>query len=217
MADLFVRLIRWCFTRFYTEFSWTYDTVAAAVSWGHWRSWALATLPLLHGDVLEIGCGTGNVQQGLADRSATTRVVGLDRSWPMLLHTRRKAPAACLLQADARALPIRDQSFDCVVATFPSEYIAAPSTLAEVARILRPGGQLVILLGAQLTGPDLYRRAIGLAYRLVLQSPPAPVADLPASGTAAALLTAMHAAGLAAHDRWVPAPGGAVYLIEATR
>jgi ubiquinone/menaquinone biosynthesis C-methylase UbiE len=212
-----IRLIRWCFERFYREFAWTYDTVAAAVSWGHWRSWALTVVPLLHGDLLEIGCGTGNLQAALADHTATTQVIGLDVSWPMLLLTRRKTPSARLLQSDVRCIPLADRSFDCVVATFPSEYIADPGTLAELWRILRPGGQLVILLGAQWAGPVLYRRLIALAYRLVLPAAPVVPNDLPTSAAGLHLLAALAAAGLAARDRWVAAPGGAVYLIEAQK
>jgi ubiquinone/menaquinone biosynthesis C-methylase UbiE len=212
-----LRLIRWCFDRFYREYAWTYDTVAAAVSWGHWRSWALTVVPLLHGDVLEIGCGTGNLQAALADHTATTRVIGLDVSWPMLLLTRGKTPSARLLQSDVRRIPLADGSFDCVVATFPSEYIADPGTLAELWRILRPGGQLVILLGAQLAGPVLYRRLIAMAYRLVLPSAPVAKADLPTGAAGLHLLAALAESGLPACDRWVAAPGGAVYLIEALK
>ncbi|MFM7678817.1 MAG: hypothetical protein ACKO83_08205, partial [Roseiflexaceae bacterium] len=46
------------------------------------------------------------------------------------------------------ALPWGAGAFACVVAVFPAPYIMAPSTLHEVARVLQPGGQLVILLAA---------------------------------------------------------------------
>ncbi len=217
MADYLIRLIRWCFDRFYREFAWTYNTVAAAVSWGHWRSWVLAVLPFLHGDVLELGCGTGHLQLALADYSAVTRVIGLDISWPMLMLTRRNTAIARLVRADVRGIPLADESFDCVVATFPSEYIADSQTLAEVWRLLRPGGRFVVLLGAQLAGPDVYRRLIALAYRLILPSTPVAEADVPVGASAMRLLAALEDAKLPARDRWVSAPGGAVYLLEALK
>jgi ubiquinone/menaquinone biosynthesis C-methylase UbiE len=216
MADRYIALSRWAFERFYREFAWTYDAVAAAVSWGRWQDWILTALPLLHGDVLEVGCGTGNLQRALAGRPAIRRVVGLDLSQQMLTLARRKAPQARLTRADVRRLPFPGAAFDCVVATFPSEYIADPQALAEIARILRPGGQLQIVLGAQLAGPAIYRRIIALAYRLVRLQPPAP-ASAPARGAAPRMLAALEQAGLAAHDTWVAAPGGAVYRITAER
>ena len=46
----YIRLLRWSFARFYREFAWTYDTVAAAVSRGLWRRWIEAVVPRLHGE-----------------------------------------------------------------------------------------------------------------------------------------------------------------------
>ncbi len=57
---LYGRFLRWAFGRFYREFAWTYDLVAAIVSRGHWRHWIVAAVPWLQGDaVLELGSGTG--------------------------------------------------------------------------------------------------------------------------------------------------------------
>jgi SAM-dependent methyltransferase len=53
-------------------------------------------------------------------------------------------------RAKAQALPFPDASFDSLVSTFPSEYIADPETLAELSRVLRPGGRLVIVPGGWL-------------------------------------------------------------------
>ncbi|MBC8162141.1 MAG: methyltransferase domain-containing protein [Roseiflexaceae bacterium] len=162
-------IVRWAFTRFYHEFSWTYDAVAAAVSAGQWSSWTLAALPLLDGRVLELGCGTGNLQRALLGRPEH-HAVGIDRSRQMLRLARRKSitPLAC---ASAQALPFRSSSFDSLVATFPSEYIIAPATLVEARRVLRPGGQLVVVLGATYRSGTFYRRVVDLLYRLTLQRP----------------------------------------------
>jgi SAM-dependent methyltransferase len=55
-----------------------------------------------------------------------------------------------VLQGSAQHLPFSDASFDTVVSTFPSEYIYDPDTITEVERILRPGGRLIVIEGANL-------------------------------------------------------------------
>src|SRR4051794_12508236 len=131
---MYVRAVRWAFARFYREFAWTYDTVAFAVSGGRWGAWGRATLPYLHGRVLELGCGTGNLQRTLADQGALW-VIGQDASPQMLAITRRKLAitgrSGKLARAVAQALPFSATSFDSVVATFPTEYIIDVATLAE--------------------------------------------------------------------------------------
>ena len=182
IPGFYTRAIHWAFTRFYREFAWTYDQVAAAVSGGQWSTWTLAALPYLRGRVLELGCGTGNLQQALAAQPEHA-AIGIDLSRHMLRLTQRKLGAMGqqprLAQAHAGLLPFPDHTFDTVVATFPSEYIVAPQVIADVRRVLRPGGELVIMLGAQFRAPSAYRRAIDLLYRVTLQQPilaaPAPV------------------------------------------
>jgi SAM-dependent methyltransferase len=49
------------------------------------------------------------------------------------------------LQGRAQQLPFADASFGSVVATFPAEYIVDPASLAEFRRVLKPGGQLVVV------------------------------------------------------------------------
>jgi ubiquinone/menaquinone biosynthesis C-methylase UbiE len=220
---LYTKLVRWAFERFYCEFSWTYDAVAALVSAGFWRDWTLAALPWLRGQVLELGFGTGNVQCALARDASAPFVVGLDASWQMVRHTLYKADRAHvrvrLLRGNARALPFAAASFDTLLATFPSEYIAASETLAEARRVLRPSGRLVILLGAQLSSTGVYERLVELAYRLTLQASPRtlqPSAAPNAPGMAPfsmALQRALSDAGFTVQSQWVAAPGGHVLFV----
>lgn len=178
-AEYHRRFVRWAFARFYREFAWIYDDVAWLVSRGLWRRWTLAALPYLDGRVLELGCGTGFVQQALAARYAD-QVVGIDASPQMLALTQRRLwrtrLQGQLLRAIAQALPFRAGQFDTVLATFPSEYILDPATLREVQRVLTPTGRLVMVDGAQFTSDDWYARVVDLAYRLTLQR---PVRNLP--------------------------------------
>jgi SAM-dependent methyltransferase len=96
-------------------------------------------------DVLEVGCGAAQCSRWLAARGA--RVVGLDLSAGMLRAARaRPSPSAPgLVQADARALPFADATFDLACSAFGAvPFVADPGRIMhEVARVLRPGGRWV--------------------------------------------------------------------------
>jgi hypothetical protein len=59
---------------------------------------------------------------------------------------------------------------DQIVATFPTEYIIDPATLAEIDRVLQPGGRLVVLLSATITGSKFQERGAALLFRVTGQS-----------------------------------------------
>lgn len=169
---LYRQLLRWAFARFYREFAWTYDAVAALVSRGLWQHWIVAVVPYLRGPrVLELGSGTGYLQRALLLQGFDA--VALDASPFMLRLARRKLAQAglrgVLLHGYAQALPFASERFTDVVATFPSEYILDPRTLAEIQRVLAPDGQFLMLDAAQLTDADAYSAAVEAAYRVTQQ------------------------------------------------
>jgi ubiquinone/menaquinone biosynthesis C-methylase UbiE len=172
MLVLYRRLIRWAFTRFYREFAWTYDGVAWLVSAGFWRSWVLSAVPALQGRILELGFGSGHAQLALAAQGRLA--VGLDASPQMNARTAQRLLRAghvpYLCRGVAQQLPFADMSFDSVLVTFPAEYILDAATAAEVRRVLAPGGQLVVVDGAQFTRNGAYERLSDLAFRATLQS-----------------------------------------------
>jgi SAM-dependent methyltransferase len=97
-------------------------------------------------DVLEVGCGAAQCSRWLADQGA--RVVGLDLSGGMLraaAHRRCPDSRYALVQADARALPLADGSFDLACSAYGAvPFVADPErVMLEVARVLRPGGHWV--------------------------------------------------------------------------
>jgi ubiquinone/menaquinone biosynthesis C-methylase UbiE len=99
--------------------------------------------------VLEIGCGAGHLTVRLAQRGLTVRAV--DSSPGMVeLASRRAAEAGfagevSVSQADAHALPFKPDEFDLVVAVGVIPWLHSPgAAVAEMARVLRPGGQLVL-------------------------------------------------------------------------
>jgi ubiquinone/menaquinone biosynthesis C-methylase UbiE len=102
--------------------------------------------------VLEIGCGTGNLALLVKRLHPGATVVGLDPDPKALARAARKAGRAGLpLQLDrgfADALPYPDGSFDRVLSSFMFHHLQAAdrrSALAEVRRVLGPGGSLHLL------------------------------------------------------------------------
>jgi SAM-dependent methyltransferase len=97
--------------------------------------------------VLEVGCGSAPCSRWLATRGA--RPVGLDLSTGMLRHAREAAARSGvhtpLVHADAGRLPFAGESFDLACSAFGAVPFVADSgrVMAEVARVLRPGGRWV--------------------------------------------------------------------------
>ena len=97
-------------------------------------------------DVLDVGCGDGQVSR-LAVRGGAARVVGVDPTWNQLVTARERAGGAAYARAGAAALPLRDASFDAVVACLVFEHIRdVDAAIAEVGRVLRPGGRFLFFL-----------------------------------------------------------------------
>ncbi|MGL4648231.1 MAG: class I SAM-dependent methyltransferase, partial [Caldilineaceae bacterium] len=151
--SLYRDLYLWACERLYHELAPAYDWAAAAVSLGAWDAWrrsALAHLPPADDAqslrVLELGPGTGALLAQMVDAGHT--VVGLERSAPMVATALASQPwrgRAPLCQGDARALPFGAASFDAALATFPAPFILEAATLAEAARVIRPGGRLIVV------------------------------------------------------------------------
>jgi demethylmenaquinone methyltransferase/2-methoxy-6-polyprenyl-1,4-benzoquinol methylase len=132
-----------------------YDLMNSAMTAGlhhQWRQRAVDRAEVEPGsDALDVCCGTGDLAFELRRRIGPDgRVVGCDFSEPMLELARRKSGELGLPVefgwADALELPYGDASFDAVTIGFGARNLAdLPRGLAEMARVLRPGGRLVIL------------------------------------------------------------------------
>ena len=132
-----------------------YDTLAELCSffqYGRWRRHLLSRLGPHSGDtVLDLCTGTGGVAIALA-RKFHGQVVGVDLSPEMLGHAQRNlqrtalTPRISLVLSRAEELPFQDHTFDAVCFTFLLRYVAEPlNALAEVVRVLKPGGRLASL------------------------------------------------------------------------
>jgi len=99
--------------------------------------------PVAGRQVLEVGAGSAMCSRWLAGQGA--RPVALDISAGMLAHARTALPAVPLVQADAQRLPFRTGSFDLAFSAYGALPFAGDPAglLAEVARVLRPGGRWV--------------------------------------------------------------------------
>jgi ubiquinone/menaquinone biosynthesis C-methylase UbiE len=98
---------------------------------------------LPEGEALDAACGTGRHAEYMAAHGH--RVVGVDTSPDMLAHARTRVPAATFLQGDLHRLPLADNTMDTIVCSLALTHVRALGpVMAEFARVLRPGGHLVI-------------------------------------------------------------------------
>jgi SAM-dependent methyltransferase len=94
--------------------------------------------------VLDVGTGEGQVARLLA--AGGSRVVGVDPTVAQITEARRRAGGPAYARAAAAALPFADGSFDGVLACLVFEHIDdLEGAVAEVARVLRPGGRFLLL------------------------------------------------------------------------
>lgn len=126
----------------YRIWSRTYDTSPnGAFDWDAIVVEILDRLPA--GDALDAACGTGRYSALLAERGH--RVTGVDRSPDMLDRARVRVPGAGFLLGDLHRLPVADRSVDLVTCALALTHVPALGPVfAEFARVLRPGGHLVI-------------------------------------------------------------------------
>lgn len=96
--------------------------------------------------VLDVACGTGVLARAAADRVGPDgSVVGVDINDGMLAVARQKAPDITWEVAPAEALPFASNTFERVVSQFGLMFFADPAqAIAEMVRVLRPGGTLAI-------------------------------------------------------------------------
>lgn len=133
--------------RHYDRSAGSYDRI---ISWaekalfGTGREWVCSRA---RGEVLEVAVGTG---RNLPFYPEDTRLTGIELSPKMLAIARRRASESCidadLRVGDAHNLPFPDASFDTVTATLALCTIPDDRrAVAEAARVLRPGGRLLLL------------------------------------------------------------------------
>ncbi len=138
-----------------------YDLMNSLMTAGlhhRWRRRA-ADLALVEpgSDVLDVASGTGDLAIELSTRvGASGNVIGSDFSEQMLERARVKAPQLQWQQANALALPYEDDRFDAVTVGFGARNFSdLDAGLAEMVRVTRPGGRVVVLEITTPTRPPL--------------------------------------------------------------
>jgi demethylmenaquinone methyltransferase/2-methoxy-6-polyprenyl-1,4-benzoquinol methylase len=125
----------------------TYERYATLLSYGQdprWRRFLVSRIEAGPGDrVLDVATGTGMVARELV-RQKGCSVVGVDQSPEMLAQARgRENGKIELLEASAERLPFADGEFDALTFTYLMRYVDDPvATLAELARVVEPGGTI---------------------------------------------------------------------------
>jgi demethylmenaquinone methyltransferase/2-methoxy-6-polyprenyl-1,4-benzoquinol methylase len=136
-----------------------YDRLAELLSFGQngqWRAEMVGHVVPADGVILDVASGTAGVAQQLAVRNVRehgrARVVGVDLTEPMLRQGQRRVAAAglrdriSLAAGRAEQLPFPDASVDALTFTYLLRYVSDPqATLAELARVVRPGGTVASL------------------------------------------------------------------------
>ena len=157
-----------------------YDLINRLFTWGFDERWRRqAARECLAGQpeqLLDLCCGTADLALRLASMSPdSTRIVGIDFSMPMLEVAREKAEDSgisnrvALIYGDTASLPFADGQFDCIGTSFAFRNLTyknpkALRYLAEVLRVLRPGGRFVIVESSQ-PRPRLIRKLFHLYMR----------------------------------------------------
>lgn len=134
----------------FDEIARDYDRMNHLMTAGLDRCWRKRAVQGLHGKVLDVACGTGDMAVELLRQGCS--VTGVDLSKEMLAIAKRKAPQAEYRLADVERLPFGDASFDAVTCAFGvRNFVHLEQGLHEMLRVLKPGGRMVIL---ELATPD---------------------------------------------------------------
>ena len=131
-------------------------------------------------DLLDVGTGPGTLVGPALGRGAT--VCAVDLSEPMVVAARARFPGVEVSLGDAHRLPYGDATFDAVTMGFCLHHIPAPEhALAEVRRVLRPGGRVAFAVWAPAPRLELFGMVFEVLGRLA-RLDGAPALQAPAIG-----------------------------------
>ena len=156
-----------------------YDMLNTVMTGGRHHAWRRlaaksAVAGGLNGLALDLATGTGDFALELARHPNISGVVGLDFAPEMLALAAEKSNRRKIRQelffalGDAHALPFASEAFICVTVGFGvRNFVDVPAALAEMVRVLQPGGRVVILEIVRLEGRGLLARVLPVYFRYV--------------------------------------------------
>ena len=166
-------------SRMFGRISRRYDLLNTVMTGGMHYVWRRSAADIafgsgLNGAALDVACGTGDFAFDLARKPSIEQVVGLDFTPEMLALAKVKArrqgldAATTFAVGDAHALPFADDAFVCATVGFGARnFIDVPRALREMARVVRPGGRVVVLEIVRMEGRGLRSRLLPWCFRKV--------------------------------------------------
>ena len=155
-----------------------YDLLNTVMSAGRHHAWRRRAVDLAVGDLrgaaLDVAAGTGDFALELLGREQITHVVGFDYAGEMLAQAQKKArkrgvaERLTLIRGDAHELPFADCTFVAVTVGFGvRNFVDLPRAMREMARVVQPGGRVVILEIVKMEGGERWSFAFGEYFRRV--------------------------------------------------
>jgi len=169
--------------RAYANWAPVYDLVFGRV-FARGRAASIAAAERVGGRILDVGVGTGI---SLLDYKRTSRIAAVDYSEPMLKKAKERIAehrldnVECIAVMDAQKLGFADGAFDAVVAQYVITTVPDPeAVLDEFARVLRPGGEIVLInhIGAESGPRRLFERGFAPVARRLGWRPEFPWARI---------------------------------------
>ncbi len=176
--------------RLFSTIADRYDLITRLLSYGQdarWKARLVAMAEVAAGErALDLACGTGDLAFAVAARGA--RTVGLDITHRMVQLAKQKSGGVRFITGDMTSLPFRSGSFDLVTTGYGLRNVPdLDAAIAEIARVLRPGGRLLSLdfnrpESAFLRGAYLsYLTVVGATLGWLLHRDPDTYRYIPAS------------------------------------
>lgn len=215
--------------RLFSTIAERYDLITRLLSYGQDRRWKARVAELAAARpgmrALDLACGTGDIAFTLAARGAD--VVGLDITHRMLQLARAKGRAAQFVTGDMLALPFGDEAFDLVTTGYGLRNVPdIPRAIAEMQRVLKPGGILLSLDFNRPANPIVrgvylaYLTLVGSTFGFILHRDPDTYRYIPESirrYPGAVEVNAMIGRAGFSHSEYLPVFGGLMAIHHARR
>jgi len=106
----------------------------------------LKEVDLNYKNILDAGCGGGDVSHYLIANSINSKISGCDFSDIRVAHAKKKNPSGSFFKSSLEDIEAEDNSFDLIVCRYVFEYLPDPTkVLKEFKRVCKPGGEIIVI------------------------------------------------------------------------